>query len=135
MLAVLMSMKPEWWEKILAGDKVLEIRKTHPQSKNHADLEWPLTVLVYVSGTGAVQGQFLCPGEVSYRTMQDLEEMSCVPRRDLLKYARGRRLSGWIVQDPEKYDTPSPLAEFGLTRPPMSWQYIEIPDEMEAEHE
>lgn len=58
MLAVLMSMKPEWWEKILAGDKVLEIRKTHPQSKNHADLEWPLTVLVYVSGTGAVQGQF-----------------------------------------------------------------------------
>ena len=56
MLAVLMSMKPEWWEKILAGDKVLEIRKTHPQSKNHADLEWPLTVLVYVSGPGAVQG-------------------------------------------------------------------------------
>ena len=41
MLAVLMSMKPEWWEKILAGDKVLEIRKPHPQSNNHADLEWP----------------------------------------------------------------------------------------------
>lgn len=85
MLAVLMSMKPEWWEKILTREKWLEIRKSHPQSKNHADLEWPLTVLVYVSGTGAVQGQFLCPGEVSYRTMQDLEEMSCVPREDLLK--------------------------------------------------
>ena len=27
------------------------------------------------------------------------------------------------------------LAEFGLDRPPMSWQYVEIPDEMEAEHE
>ena len=49
MLAVLMSMKPEWWEKILTGEKWLEIRKNHPQSKNHADLEWPLTVLVYVS--------------------------------------------------------------------------------------
>lgn len=131
MLAVLMSMKPEWWEKILAGDKVLEIRKTHPQSKNHADLEWPLTVLVYVSGTGAVQGQFLCPGEVSYRTMQDLEEMSCVSREDLLKYAKGRRLSGWIVQSPEKFDAPSHLAEFGLDRPPMSWQYVEIPDAAE----
>lgn len=76
-----------------------------------------------------------CPGEVSYRTMQDLEEMSCVPREDLLKYAKGRRLSGWIVQSPEKFDAPSPLAEFGLDRPPMSWQYVEIPDEMEAEHE
>ena len=91
MLAVLMSMKPEWWEKILAGEKTLEIRKTHPQNER---LEWPVTVLVYVSGTGAVQGQFLCPGEVSYRTMQDLEKMSCVPREDLLKYAKGRRLSG-----------------------------------------
>lgn len=117
MLAVLMSMKPEWWEKILAGEKTLEIRKTHPQNER---LEWPVTVLVYVSGTGAVQGQFLCPGEVSYRTMQDLEEMSCVPREDLLKYAKGRRLSGWIVQSPEKFDAPSHLAEFGLDRPPMS---------------
>ena len=27
------------------------------------------------------------------------------------------------------------LAEFGLNRPPMSWQYVEITDEMEAEHE
>lgn len=71
MQAVLMSMKPEWWEKILDGEKTLEIRKTHPQNER---LEWPVTVLVYVSGTGAVQGQFLCPGEVSYRTMQDLEE-------------------------------------------------------------
>lgn len=71
MLAVLMSMKPEWWEKILGGEKTLEIRKTHPQNER---LEWPVTVLVYVSGTGAVQGQFLCPGEVSYRTMQDLEK-------------------------------------------------------------
>ena len=79
MLAVLMSMKPEWWEKILDGEKTLEIRKTHPQNER---LEWPVTVLVYVSGTGAVQGQFLCPGEVSYRTMQDLEEMSCVPRSE-----------------------------------------------------
>lgn len=60
MLAVLMSMKPEWWKKILTGDKVLEIRKTHPKDER---LEWPVTVLVYVSGTGAVQGQFLCPGK------------------------------------------------------------------------
>lgn len=126
--AVLMSMKPEWWEKILDGEKTLEIRKTHPQNER---LEWPVTVLVYVSGTGAVQGQFLCPREVSYRTMQDLEKMSCVPREDLLKYAKGRRLSGWIVQSPEKFDAPSPLAEFGLDRPPMSWQYVEIPDAAE----
>ncbi|WP_418723961.1 hypothetical protein [Dysosmobacter sp.] len=58
--------------------------------------------------------------------------MSCVPREDLLKYARGKRLSGWIVRAPEQFDTPSPLAEFGLDRPPMSWQYVEIPDAAEV---
>lgn len=78
MLAVLMSMKPEWWEKILTGEKWLEIRKSHPQSKNHADLEWPLTVLVYVSGTGAVQGQFLCHGYTETNFLQYLEKPSCV---------------------------------------------------------
>jgi predicted transcriptional regulator len=51
---------------------------------------------------------------------------------DLEKYAAGKSLCGWTVKDPQKYDTPSPLAEFGLERPPMSWQYIEIPDAAEV---
>lgn len=96
MLAVLMSMKPEWWEKILTGEKRLEIRKSHPQSKNHADPEWPLTVLVYVSGTGAVQGQFLCPGYAETNFLPYLEKPSCVPLADLEKYAGGKCLpAGW----------------------------------------
>jgi hypothetical protein len=32
------------------------------------------------------------------------------------------------VGEAEEYDTPSPLAEFGLNRPPMSWKYVEVPD-------
>lgn len=114
MLAVLMSMKPEWWEKILTREKWLEIRKSHPQSKNHADLEWPLTVLVYVSGTGAVQGQFLCHGYTETNFLQYLEKPSCVPLADLEKYAGGKCVSGWFIEAPEKFDTPSPLAEFAL---------------------
>jgi len=84
-----MSMKPEWWEKILDGEKTLEIRKTHPQNER---LEWPVTVLVYVSGTGAVQGQFLCPGEVSYRTMQDLEE-----KPDVLPCENRKKSGGYVT--------------------------------------
>ena len=55
----------------------------------------------------------------------------------LEKYAGGpgKKLCGWVIKSAEKFDTPSPLAEFGLDRPPMSWQYVEIPDGMEAEHE
>ena len=62
--AVLLSIKPEWWEKILAGEKDLEIRKTAPRGGARGAEPWPLLVLAYVSGTGAVLGQFLCMGWV-----------------------------------------------------------------------
>lgn len=64
MRAVLLSIKPEWWEKILAGEKDLEIRKTAPRAGAGGPEPWPLLVLAYVSGTGAVLGQFLCMGWV-----------------------------------------------------------------------
>lgn len=89
---------------------------------------WPLLVLAYVSGTGAVLGQFLCMGWVKSNCWRYLSSRSCVPEEDLKKYAGGKSLYGWIVGEAEAYDTPSPLAEFGLNRPPMSWQYVEIPD-------
>ena len=123
--------KPEWWEKILAGEKDLEIRKTAPRAGAGGPEPWPLLVLAYVSGTGAVLGQFLCMGWVKSNCFRYLASRSCVPAEDLEKYAGGKSLYGWIVGEAEEYETPSPLAEFGLTRPPMSWQYIEIPDDKE----
>jgi len=126
--AVLMSMKPEWWEKMLSGEKMLEIRKSAPQSKDGRAFKWPLIVLVYVSGTGAVRGQFTCPGWVKTNLLEMLVERSGVSMEALRAYAKGGSLYGWVIQYPEKFNTPSPLAEFGLTSPPMSWRYVEIPD-------
>ena len=84
----------------------------------------------YVSGTGAVLGQFYCHGwaKSDFWPMSYMASRSCVPVEDLERYADGKPLYGWIVGEAEAYDTPSPLAEFGMTRPPMSWQYIEIPE-------
>ena len=129
MKAVLMSVKPEWWEKELSGEKSLEIRKSAPQSKDGRNFTWPLTVLVYVSGTGAVQGQYTCPGCIKTNLLETLVERSRVPLENLRAYAKGGSLYGWVVENPEKYATPSPLAEFGLIHPPMSWQYVEIREE------
>lgn len=81
-----------------------------------------------MSGTGAVLGQFLCMGWVKSNCWRYLSSRSCVPEEELKKYAGGKSLYGWIVGEAEEYDTPSPLAEFGLNRPPMSWQYVEVPD-------
>ena len=83
MKAVLMSVKPEWWEKILSGEKTLEIRKSAPQSKDGRAFRWPLTVLVYVSGTGSVQGEFTCPGWVKTNLLEILVERSGVKLEDV----------------------------------------------------
>ena len=41
MRAILMSIRPEWCEKIFNGEKTIEVRKTAPK------LETPFTVYVY----------------------------------------------------------------------------------------
>lgn len=77
MKAVLLSLKPEWWEKILAGEKDMEIRKTAPQGGAGEPEPWPVLVLVYVSGTGGVQGKFLCPGYVKTNLLAGLQRRAC----------------------------------------------------------
>ncbi|MCI2105420.1 MAG: hypothetical protein LKK00_01685 [Intestinimonas sp.] len=134
MKAVLMSMKPQWWEKILSGEKTLEIRKTAPVDGFSGENTWrSLLVLVYVSGTGEIQGQFFCHGWMKAGDYAYLSKRSCVPPEALVNYAAGKRLCAWMVREPKKYDTPRQLAELGLTRPPMSWRYVELPDSAEVE--
>jgi predicted transcriptional regulator len=83
-------------------------------------------VFVYVSGTGAVQGEFTCPGCIGTNLVQILEKQSCVSLEDLKRYAGGKSIYGWIVKSPKKYDRPKPLSEFYLSGPPVSWQYIDL---------
>lgn len=130
MRAALMSIKPEWWEKILAGEKTMEIRKTAPQGGAGEPDPWPMLVLVYVSGTGAVQGKFSCPGYVKTNLLAGLQRQSCIPMADLVDYAGGpgKSVCAWIVKEPKKFAAQRPLVEFGIKHPPMSWQYIEIPE-------
>ena len=52
---VILSLHERWWKKMLAGEKILEIRKTAPAKK---DREY--RVLVYVTGGGGVCGEFIC---------------------------------------------------------------------------
>lgn len=122
---ILMSVKPEWWEEIAAGDKTLEIRKTAPACG------WPVRVFVYVSGTGEIRGEFISNVGVKTDNYADLVERSLVPLVDLEKYGRGKPLHGWDISKVTVYDAGEPLASTGLTRPPMSWQYLDCMDPAE----
>lgn len=75
--AVLISIRPEWVEKILSGEKTLEVRKTRP------NMETPFKVYIYctagnlsdkvngrmvcnVSGGKIVVGEFTCDNIATY---------------------------------------------------------------------
>lgn len=44
---------------------------------------------------------------------------------DIEKYANGGDVYGWRISGLVIYDKPKELSEFGLSRPPQSWCYVE----------
>lgn len=133
MKTILLSLHQKWWDKILTGEKVLEIRKTHPSEKYSK-----YKVIVYVTGGVGVVGEFICDEFLKVRTIPDfplfvgvdnlhLYESSCLTKGDLQKYSKGspKPLWAWHISHVKDYGFPRPLSEYGIKRPPMSWMYIE----------
>lgn len=138
MFSVLMSLKPQYCQRILDGVKTVEIRKTIPTLKP------PFKVYMYCTknkgsddilkigtgrkknkGNGFVVGEFTCDGytfdEAPYNK---LVEGSTLNKDELMDYGKRVRLAGWHIKDVVVYDKPKELKELGATRAPQSWCYI-----------
>ena len=51
---------------------------------------------------------------------------TCLTQDEMFDYiGAGNYGYGWHISDLKIYDKPKELSEFGLTRPPQSWQYVE----------
>ena len=130
--AVLISIRPEWVEKILSGEKTLEVRKTRPK------LEAPFKVYIYctagnlsyevnngmmcnISGGKLVVGEFVCDKidcvDIPYPAfMGKLDkhwtEDSCCTYYQLHRYVYNDRAYFWHISNLKIYDTPKPLSAF-----------------------
>lgn len=138
MQEIMISIRGKWWDLIKGGEKPLELRKTAPKSllagrsrvevKEKAVVwipEKPFLCLVYVPEEKAVCGLFSCPG-VEALDGADVSGRSRVPYGEQEKYRRqgGGKLYGWQVGAVEVFQEKKPLSEYGLNRPPQSWQYL-----------
>lgn len=139
--AVLISIRPEWVNKILTGEKTLEVRKTRPK------LETPFKCYIYCTNSGVsagmwgkhgkVVGEFVCdkidiiqrrgiPENFDYcylplnewgnddieTEIRDIRE-SCIPKETLNAYAGEKPLLyAWHISDLKIYDMPKNLGEF-----------------------
>ena len=133
--AVLLSIRPEWCEKIINGRKTIEVRKTRPK------MNPPFKCYIYKCGNGKVIGEFLCDEIIEDRTYGHNEEFyraACMSAYDAAAYAMQSPMYGWHISDLRVYDHPRDLWEFTglrqtrfgwepvpITRPPQSWRYVE----------
>ena len=166
MKSVLISIRPQWCDKIASGQKTIEVRKTAPQ-------EVPFKAYIYETqgrtetpwidedghfiykGRGQVIGEFICNNaselDYVYYWNNGYEFATCLTYRQVADYGKGKTLYGWHISDLKIYDKPKELSEFRkpcdrffdcctcrrlvhneymscdnkITRPPLSWCYVE----------
>ncbi len=142
--AVLLSIQPKWCELIASGRKTIEVRKTKPKLPTpfkcyicQTKRTWFYSIYYskIADWQGKVIGEFVCdeiiPISVYYNNPNchiALREFPyvCMTDREIMNYlGNGKKGYGWHISDLKIYDTPKELIEFGLTRPPQSWCYVE----------
>lgn len=111
--AILMSIKPEYGEKILSGEKTIELRKNAPAEVGFI-YDTDRTVYLYFSGTGVVMGKFRLEGVRIVEDGAEFAEAARLKLEDIEKYGPGRDglYRGWRIKEPKRFETPIPLSEF-----------------------
>lgn len=134
MKSVLISIKPKWVEKIVSGEKPIEVRKTAPK-------EVPFKCFIYMTqGTYKdlglyreciyqnrmkVIGEFICDEveifSVGSLRSDDIEKLACLSYNEMINYFyKPEELDGktakqgfaWHISDLKIYDKPKELSEF-----------------------
>lgn len=137
---ILISIKPEWCEKILSGEKKSEIRKTRPKITGPEQ-----TVYIYQTGNGGVIGSFHIGGFSYIQAWIDEEGEKhlgnallwamdcCLTNDELFNYIHREQKPekpypggwAWFVKNPIRFKKPLHLSTFGMKRPPQSWCYVD----------
>ena len=130
MKSILISIKPQYVEKILNGEKTIEIRKTKP------NIELPCKVYIYCTMPNKQENRKPHSWEVVWLkrvvaefTLKnisywqpywapevmhicDISEKSCVSIEDLMQYCGNGIIYALHIEDLEIYDKPKELSEF-----------------------
>lgn len=141
MKSVLISIQPKWCEKIVKGEKTIEVRKTAPKevpfkayiycTKGNDGYEWLYRVDNNGYGKaqswhGKVIGEFVCDkvylikNQGSMFSVADEEQgvtneiarQSCLDYYDMVSYLGNKHGYAWHISDLQIYDKPKELSEF-----------------------
>ena len=131
MKSVLISIRPQWCEKIASGEKTIEVRKSAPKEVpfkayiycSYGDMK----TNYYLNGRGKIIGEFICDSVIEWKYLPDDVfpswlrmyyisvddgEKTCLSYREIEEYGKGKTLYGWHISDLKIYDKPKELREF-----------------------
>jgi predicted transcriptional regulator len=135
---VLISIRPQWCEKIVNGEKTIEVRKTRPKLAppfkayiycTMPDAKDPHNILELHGADGKIRkangkviGEFTCdridrlaPANDPYG-IYDIDDdyvfQTCLENGALWDYGHGTPLYGWHISGLRIYDAPKKLGEF-----------------------
>ena len=109
------------WGDVFRGNRETEF--THLTGYNRKDAEKIWDVF-----KGKVMGEFVCDTFVVDKTFGHdalFNAAACITDVEAAAYCLNAEMYGWHISELEIYDTPKKLSEFGLTRAPQSWCYVE----------
>lgn len=136
--AVLISIHPKWAGLILRGSKTMEVRKRTPIMKRQYKVYLYCTKgneafwMAGVKGkypsykmNGKIVGEATCVGTVDLQKPFLSTSRTCLTDKELNDYAgKSQKLSYMALKDPILYEEPKELSEFGLSKAPQSWCYV-----------
>ena len=133
MKCVMLSIRPKWVEKIVKGEKTIEVRKSRPKietpfkcyiyctkEKKQDDIIWAGAFGDRGEWNGHIIGEFICDEVYEWKydycdgvdIDDDLILDTCIDREDINIYAKGKTLYGWHISYLKIYDKPKPIMTF-----------------------
>ena len=131
MKAVMLSLRPQWAEKIFNGEKTIEVRKSRPSIPTPFKVyvymtkhKWIFKLLPFLKNRFAkVIGKFVCDRideytfsnyEARYRINDVDLAKTCLNHPELIAYGKSKYLYGWHITEPLLFDKPRDITEFVL---------------------
>ncbi len=137
MNAVMLSIRPEWCEKILNGKKTVEVRKTFPH--DHMPFKcyiyctkkgsygnnalWKAATYIYSDErshnafderlSGTVVGEFVCDRfDYTYTISLSQREEACMGLDEIENYAPAKNVYLWHISNLKIYEIPKKITDF-----------------------
>ena len=137
MKSVLISIRPQWVEKIANGEKTIEVRKSAPkevpfkcyiyETQGRTETPWIDEDGHFIyKGRGQVISEFICDKVYSIKNRgssfsvadeeqsvtNEIARQSCLYYDDMVSYFGNKDGFGWHISDLKIYDKPRELSEF-----------------------